>query len=147
MKYRKRTIHVRGKPLFVVFDRPVFDQYLAEQTKKRGIKIKENEAVISVSVHEDHVLIQSKKRDYRAKMIVCADGATGTISRRVLKNPTHNRSSRTLELWAPTTLKSPRFFQHSALFDFNFLSDNLQGYYWEFPSKKNGKAFHNRGVC
>lgn len=139
-------IHVQGKPLFVVFDRPVFDQYLVEQAKKRGIIIKEDEPVLSVSINEDHVFVHSKTRDYRVKMIVCADGATGTISSRILRDHTQNRMSRTLELWAPSTLKSPRFSQRSALFDFNYLSNNLQGYYWEFPSKVNGKPFHNRGV-
>ncbi len=146
LKYKSRIIHVRGKPLFVVFDRPAFDHYLVQQIKLRGIRIHEDEPALSISINQNHILVHSNKRDYRAKMVVIADGTSGAISNAIKDTPEPKRISRTLEIWAPASSTSPRFLQQSALFDFDYLSSNLQGYYWEFPSKVSGKLGHNRGV-
>ena len=146
LKYKNHTIHVQGKPMFTVFDRPEFDNYLVLQSKDRGIQIKEKEPALSLVTQQDNVLVETKKGVYRTKMIVCADGSTGTISRTIVGNQVPSRISRTLEVWAQANQDSLRFSQRSALFNFDFLTDHLQGYYWEFPTKKNGVNYHNRGV-
>jgi flavin-dependent dehydrogenase len=79
-------------------------------------------------------------------MIVCADGSSSTFSSLIKgKNPNRKRS-RTLEFWSSAEPTSPRFSKQSAIFDFSFLTDNLQGYFWEFPSIADCKPGHNRGV-
>jgi flavin-dependent dehydrogenase len=79
-------------------------------------------------------------------MIVGADGTTGPVSQTIKGIHAPRRISRTLETWSPVTLTSPLFSQQSARFDFDFLSQNLQGYYWEFPSIVQGEIGHNHGV-
>lgn len=146
LKYKNRIIHVRGKPVIVVFDRSNFDHYLVQQSKNRGIRIEEDEAVLSISIQANHVLVHSNKSDYQTKMIVCADGTSGKISNDIKGFHSSKRKSRTLKIWSPASLSSPRFSQQSALFDFGFLSTNLQGYFWEFPSIVNDNPGHNSGV-
>jgi flavin-dependent dehydrogenase len=146
LEYKDRVIHVRGEPMFVVVDRPEFDLYLAKQALSQGINIHENEPVHSCIWEDDQVIVNSSNRTYRAKVIVCADGSSGAISGLVRGKKTKKRKGRTLEFWSPAESTSPRFSQKSALFDFNFLSENLQGYYWEFPSIINDHLGHNRGI-
>ena len=86
LKYKNHTIHVQGKPMFTVFDRPEFDNYLVLQSKDRGIQIKEKEPALSLVIQQDNVLVETEKGVYRSKMIVCADGSTGTISRTIVGN-------------------------------------------------------------
>ena len=145
LKFKDRTIHIRGKPMFIVIDRSEFDHYLVRQAVRRGIKIHENEPVQSCSWEHDHVLVNSSNENYKAKMIVCADGSTGIVSNLIRGKNSPKRNSRSLDYWSPAEPTSPRFSQHSVLFDFNFLSENLQGYYWEFPAIVYGNPGHNRG--
>jgi flavin-dependent dehydrogenase len=146
LKYRDRTIRVRGEPMFIVFDRAEFDHYLAQQAGLRGICIQENEEALSFSTQEDHILVCSSQGEYRARMIVGADGSRGAVSQAIKGARAPKRISRTLEIWSPAAPDSPQFSQQSALFDFDFLSMDLQGYYWEFPTKVKGSPAHNRGV-
>jgi len=146
LKYASRVIHVRGQPQFVVFHRPEFDAYLADQARRRGALIRENEAVMGLSVVEGGVVVETTQATYRAQAVVGADGARG-ISRRIMnsgKQPT--RVARLLEVVQPAPETAEHFSQRYALFDFSPVHKQLQGYFWDFPACINGEAHFNRGV-
>jgi flavin-dependent dehydrogenase len=146
LSYRKRHIHVRGKPLFIVFHRPDFDHYLVNTARQQGARILENEAVQSVAVTPDHVQVVTENRSYQAKIVVGADGSTGIV-RKVLRDyAAPIRVARTLDILSPGSLTSHRFTKLAAHFEFTDLKNNLQGYLWDFPSYVAGKPTINQGI-
>jgi flavin-dependent dehydrogenase len=146
LRYRKRELRVRGCPLFVVFHRPEFDHYLVREARKRGVLIQENEEVLSVSNQSTYVAVTTLNDQFNAQMIVGAGGSSRIIGRSINGSKTPRRIARTLEVWSPGNSTSTRYRDKSALFKFDGLSDNLQGYFWEFPSQTSGELRHNQGV-
>ena len=146
LTYRKRKIHVRGKPLFSVFHRTEFDHYLALQAIDRGVQIQEEEEVKTLLSKNGGILVKTTKGQYKTQAVVGADGVLG-ITRGYLKQPNSpKRITRTLEVWTKGETASKRSGQKSALFDFTPLSENLQGYFWEFPFLIENMPGHNLGV-
>ncbi len=144
--YRKRVIHVRGQPQFIVFHRPELDDFLAKSARERGVCIRENEAVQSLERDRRGVTVGTPHGLYRAQVVVGADGANG-ICRRMVKNcQTPIRVARLLEVLTPATGEEPPFVKGYALFDFTPVEQHLQGYFWDFPSWVEGRAWFNRGV-
>ena len=150
LQYRERTIHIRGEPLFVVIHRPEFDHFLAQNALERGIQVNENEAVLTLAMKPDHIQVNTTRNQYQAQVVVGADSARGPV--RVWLQPGKNKGSehlrigRTLEILTPAEASSPRFKEQSALFDFSYTQENLQGYFWDFPSMVAGEPTHNRGI-
>jgi menaquinone-9 beta-reductase len=144
--YGDRTIHVRGRPQFLVFHRADFDAYLAREARRAGADIRENEAVQKMDVDETGVTIWTSKGSYRSLMVVGADGAKGIARRSLHTHDTPTRVARLLEILHPAGPSAPHFLDRFALFDFTPVEDDLQGYYWEFPAYVNGRTHFNRGV-
>jgi len=145
-RYGEREIHVRGKPQFIVFQRPMLDAYLAEVAKSRGVHIQEDEPVTDIKVSVDSISVTTPKGSYQAKILIGADGSTG-ITRRLLKSSQGSRHvARLLETFIPATENADLFKSKQALFDFSFVNHDLQGYTWDFPSWVNGNPIFNRGI-
>jgi flavin-dependent dehydrogenase len=146
LKYRNRVIHIQGNPQFMVFSRPEFDHFLADQARKHGVTILEDQAVESLAVRPQGVTVTTNKIEYWAKAVVGADGSLGTVRQSLAgyKNP--GQVARTLKFHNPATPTSERFVEHSAIFDFTLLEDNLQGYIWDFPAIVESTPVHNRGI-
>lgn len=148
LAYRERTIHVRGQPQFVVFERSALDNYLAQMARQRGVELLENEAVESLEFSPDEVRVRTKTARYRAQVVVGADGSKG-ITRRLLKSPMRSlprRVARLLEVVHPAPDDAPQFGERYALFDFTPGEQALQGYFWDFPSRMGVQSALNRGV-
>lgn len=144
--YKSRIIHVRNKPEFLVFNRSEFDTYLSSLAKEREARIQENEEVISLNIDEDGVDIYTSIGQYRTKVVVGADGALG-ITRKTQKHLNSKRNiARSLELIRPAKIDTPQFTERYATFDFTPVHEDLQGYYWDFPSFVDGKSAFNNGV-
>lgn len=144
--YRRRTLHVRGKPQFVVFHRMELDAYLAAEARRRGIRIHENEALEHFRVDETGVTVETEREAYRAQVLVGADGSKGQL--RAHFNRTEHRSqvARLLEAVHPAQAGASHFRERYALFDFTPVDQELQGYLWEFPAYIEGQPSFNRGV-
>jgi len=150
MRYKKRTIHVRGKPQFIVINRPEFDHFLLQEARQRGIRVQENEPVRSLERINGFIQVTTPQAKYLARVVVGADSARGP-SRAWLEGSTQaskgfSRIGRTLETLTPAHQAAPRFRQRSAIFDFSYIQQDLQGYFWDFPSCVAGEPTHNRGV-
>lgn len=150
IRYKKRTIHVRGKPQFIVINRPEFDHFLLQAARQKGIRVQENERVRSLERVNGFIQVTTPQAKYLARVVVGADSARGPTrawlegSRETGK--VNSRIGRTLESLTPADLAAPRFHQRSAVFDFSYIQQNLQGYFWDFPSVVAGEPTHNRGV-
>jgi flavin-dependent dehydrogenase len=146
LKYRKRSILVRGNPLFNVFHRPEFDDYLAGISRQRGVTIHENEEVLSVDPGLDRVRVRTTKGIYLAKAIVGADGSSGIVRWRLGYQPATPRIARTLEIFTSRDQITLKLDDSTAFFDFTPLGSNLQGYFWVFPNLVEGIPGYNAGV-
>jgi flavin-dependent dehydrogenase len=150
LQYGSRCIHARSSPQFVVFHRPELDSYLAEQARRRGVVICENEPVVSFNIDAEGVSVTTSRTTYRAKALVAADGSKGIARKTLERGERRRRVARLLETFYPAPVDAPHFDERFAFFDFTPARQGLQGYCWEFPSyltSSTGKqpAF-NRGV-
>lgn len=144
--YRGRTILVRGQPQFTVFHRPELDAWLAAEARRKGVDIHENEPALDLKVHPDHVLVTTPLAEYRARVLVGADGSKGVARRMFARRERRTRVARLLEVIAPAGEAAPALADRFAVFDFSALRQNLQGYTWEFPARVGGEPACNLGV-
>lgn len=144
--YDSRIVHVRGRPQFVVYQRAELDAYLADQARQRGARIHEHEPVVSIEPGLAGVLVTTPRGEYCAQVVIGADGSRGMARRAVAGVARRTRVARLLEVLAPAAEEAPQFTRRYAVFDFNPARQHLQGYFWDFPSRPNGKPMFNRGV-
>jgi flavin-dependent dehydrogenase len=149
--YRDRTVHVRGRPEFVVFHRQEFDAYLARTARERGVRILENVRVRAIRVAADGAVVETDAGDFHARAVVGADGSRGVSRGHLAKSGDRRKSSparvaRLLEVVQPAEPEAPQFSGAFARFDFTPAAGELQGYTWDFPARVAGAPHHNRGV-
>jgi flavin-dependent dehydrogenase len=144
--YGTRTIHVGGKPQVVIFQRTELDAYLADYARHKGVDIRENEPVRSFIVHDQGVEVHTDRSVYQAKVLVGADGANGVVRRFFNRTEQHPRLARLLEVTGTAEDPTTNMMRRSALFDFTPVRQDLQGYFWDFPTFVSGRPAFNRGV-
>ena len=69
-----------------VIRRDEFDAWLAQKTREAGIEIREGIAVKNIIPDEDSVIVETDQGNFRAQIIVGADGSNGVTRRCVLPN-------------------------------------------------------------
>lgn len=144
--FQGRSVDVKGNPEFVVYNRIEFDQFMVEVARQRGLLIHENEPVLSLSLNSEYSRVSSRTNDYQAKVVVGADGSKGITRRLFNENKSEYRIARVLETTFPARENDEVFTKKTAIFEFTPAVQDLQGYYWEFPSFVAGKPRFNRGV-
>jgi menaquinone-9 beta-reductase len=93
------------------------------------------------------VVLHTSAGEIGAGAVVGADGAKSAV-RRGIKLDAQSRVSRTIEILTPEDPgRSEEFVRQAAVFDFSYVTDGLQGYVWDFPSRVKGEAKMNRGAC
>ena len=146
LQYKKRVIHVRGQPAIVIYNRIEFDAYLAQEARQRGVEIQEGEAVQYINIGSGWVEVVTTRDKYRAKVVVGADGSTGITRKLFGKNDSKGRVARVLEAVYPAQAAHDQFVEGYARLDFTPAQQDLQGYFWDFPSRVIGEPRFNRGV-
>lgn len=138
----------RGKVLFRAVQRPVFDAWLVEAVRSRGITVQEETRVLSVhravaASGRPVVTLETNRGVYRACAVVGADGATGVVRRAVAPlTERPRRVASALEMVVPRAPERPG----RARFDFTVAADGVQGYVWHFPTLVDGRLAHTRGI-
>lgn len=144
--YGEHSVQIIDKPVLVIYDRSRFDEALVGEARRRGLEIRENEAVTSLTLTTDGVLVVSQKETYRAQVVVGADGSKGLTRRIVSPNGRKIKVARLLEVRIPVDVTLLHFAGRYARFDFTPVQKDLQGYYWEFPSWVDGRPVLNCGI-
>lgn len=139
------TFHWRN--LFRIVQRDEFDAALLHVARTRGMEIREGVSVREVVREADGVMLVTNGGELRARVVIAADGANSVI-RQKLGLVRSDRISRLMEILTPieNAEHTPEFVNHTAVFDFTPIAKNVQGYYWDFPSYKNGASVMNRGL-
>lgn len=144
--YQDKSYSFFGNPVFRITRRDEFDHWLVRKGEEQGIRVRQGEAVKDIVPHDEHVSVVTDRATYHARVLVAADGSKSFVRRR-LHWDDDSRVARLLEVLTPEDAQhQPDFRDGVAIFDFTRMTDGLQGYYWDFPSFLNGKAFMNRGV-
>ncbi|MBT3314813.1 MAG: hypothetical protein HN390_09365 [Anaerolineae bacterium] len=130
------------KPIFRTVRRNEFDAWLASKAKERGIEIREEISVKKVESFEDYALVKTDQGDFRATVVVGADGSNSVVRRTVEQNP-RSHVGRALEIIAsPKNEENERV----ASFDFLVVPKGISGYVWDFPAKIEGKTMRCWGI-
>ena len=144
--YKGNAIRFRGLPQFVVYNRIEFDNYLYNYARLQGISIHENEEVESISLNPEGFIVNTPQDTYHAKVIVGADGSKGVTRKLVSKHKAVSRVARVIETVNPIQESQPLYTEGYAIFDLTPSQEELQGYYWVFPSKVEDTPSLNLGV-
>lgn len=139
------TFHWRN--LFRIVQRDEFDAALLNVARARGIEVREGVGVRDVTRDEEGVTLATEQGELRARAVIAADGANSVV-RQKLGLVRSDRISRLMEILTPVEdeERTQEFAEHTAVFDFTPISRNVQGYYWDFPSYRDGKPMMNRGL-
>lgn len=144
--YQDQSYSFFGDPVFRITRRDEFDHWLVKTAEKLGVRVRQGEAVLNVTQHDDYAEVETEKGFFRAKVLIAADGSRSFV-RRKLKWPGDSHVARLMEVLTPEDAASqPEFRNGVAIFDFTPMMAGLQGYYWDFPSFIDGKPFMNRGL-
>ncbi|HSK66091.1 MAG TPA: FAD-dependent monooxygenase [Anaerolineales bacterium] len=143
------TIRVPRKHALRVIRRDEFDNWLAAKAESRGIEIREEVTVRHVFSRQDHVMVETDQGEYRAKVIVGADGSNGITRRCIFPHaPVH--TARVLEVLTPSLPADDSLQRNGrreqAYFDFLPVPENIAGYIWDFPTQVNGEAMRCWGI-
>ena len=139
-----------------VIRRNEFDHWLAKKTREAGIEIQEGITVKNIIPDKDGVKVETDQGNFRAQIVVGADGSNG-ITRRCLFPNSPIYTARVLEVLTPISRKlarhtsagagNPTFHKESdAYFDFFPVPDNIAGYVWDFPTQINGEPMRCWGI-
>ena len=151
-----------------VIRREDFDHWLARKAESRGVEIREGVTVRKVVPDLHGVTVETDQGDFRALVVVGADGSNGVTRRCILPDaPLH--TARVLEVLTPTlsppnpaikTSGNDTDFRFpdlgevsrtagrtgSAYFDFFPVTSNIAGYVWDFPTQVRGEQMRCWGI-
>lgn len=133
--------------LFRIVQRDEFDTALLNVAQARGVAVRQGVTVREVVRGADGVTLVTSAGELRARAVIAADGANSVI-RQKLGLMRSDRISRLMEILTPVedASQTTEFTNHAAVFDFTPIAKQVQGYYWDFPSYKNGVPMMNRGL-
>ena len=95
------NIDVHKRHALRVIRRDEFDSWLAKKAIARGIEIREGVVVKNIVPFQDHVGVETDRGDFRAQVVVGADGSNGLTRRCIFPNaPVH--TARVLEVLTPS---------------------------------------------
>ncbi len=129
-----------------VVRRDEFDAWLAKNAESRGIEIREGVIVKDVRPDTNGVTVVTEQGEFRAMVVVGADGSNGVTRRCVLPNAPVS-TARVLEVLAPVRrIGNPPHEDRGAYFDFFPVPDGIAGYTWDFPTQVKGQALRCWGI-
>ncbi len=146
LRFEELEFTIPWRDAFRVVRREEFDMALARAAQARGVALCEGEPVRELVREDTGVTLITTRQEYRAQVVIGADGANSVV-RQKLGLGRWDRISRLLEILTPVdAVPSREFVEHTAVFDFTPMLQGVQGYYWDFPSLKQGVPTMNRGL-
>jgi len=165
---------VPGTHALRVIRRDEFDHWLARKAEGRGVEIREGVTVKNIIPDQEGVTIQTDQGDFRAQVVVGADGSNG-VTRRCLFPKAPVATARVLEVITPVIARrserhvaktdeaistpirneiaseknTPRndgYREGSAYIDFFPTPSNIAGYVWDFPTQVKSEVMRCWGI-
>ena len=132
-----------------IIRRNEFDHWLARKTREAGIEIRERITVKNIIPDQDGVTVKTDQEDFRAQIVIGADGSNGITRRCIFPNaPVY--TARVLEVITPdySVVASGKNASrnNNAYFDFFPVPNNIAGYVWDFPTQINGEPMRCWGI-
>lgn len=141
---RGLNVRVPQRHAIRVIRRNEFDYWLAKKAEDQGIEIKQGITVKNILTDENGVTVITDQGEFRAQIVVGADGSNGVTRRCIFPNdPIY--TARVLEIITPTVEESPHK-PDQAYFDFFPVPNNIAGYVWDFPTVVNGQSMRCWGI-
>ena len=138
-----KTTLLKRNHIFRTVRRNEFDAWLAENARQRGIALREGIRVKRVQAKNAFIRVETDQGDFRAKVVVGADGSN-SIVRRAVDGQTRPHVGRALEV---ITRRHPESAPtDEAFFDFSPLPRGISGYLWDFPAQVDGEAMRCWGI-
>ena len=135
----------KGAYAFRTIRRHEFDAWLAGKARAAGFRIQEDSAVKRISISGAEVLLETDQGEYRAGVVVGADGSKSVVRRFVIpQESTH--SARLLEIVTEPRPQQSFHIQANSYFDFIYVSQGILGYSWDFPALEDGRPVRVRGI-
>ena len=135
----------KGAESLHVVLREDLDAWLARKTQERGGALREETPVRRIIPGESFVTVVTADGEYRARVVVGADGAHSVVRRAIAP---HQRVpySRALVLWVPPKPESSSHAPEDAYFDFTCIREGVPGYIWDFPILVHGQPMRCWGI-
>jgi len=131
---------------FRVIRRDQFDHYLFQIARQRGVETKDGEGLETIINSSDGVIVQTAKDEYRAKILIAADGANSKV-RAGLRMTRARRVMVAMETHVPYgDVSISNFTDNMAVLDLSPLNHNVPGYCWIFPTVNNGPSIVSMGI-
>jgi len=135
----------KGTFAFRTIRRHEFDAWLAGKARERGFLVHENTSVKGVTVTGSEVVLETDQGEYRASVVVGADGSKSVVRRAVIpQEKTH--TARLLEILTEPRPEKSFHIQTDSYFDFLYIPQGILGYTWDFPALENGRPVRVRGI-
>jgi len=135
----------RGTYAFRTIRRHEFDAWLAGKAIQRGFAIQEDTAVKQISLSGEEVVVETGRGEYRAAVVVGADGSNSVVRRYVVPHEaTH--TARLLEVVTEPRPEQSSHLQADSYFDFMYVPQGILGYSWDFPAQEQGRPVRVRGI-
>jgi flavin-dependent dehydrogenase len=135
----------KGALAFRTIRRHEFDAWLAGKARERGFLIQEDTAVKRISASGEEVVLETDRGEYRARVVVGADGSNSVVRRFVVpQEATH--TARLLEIVTEPRPEKSFHAQADSYFDFMYVPQGILGYSWDFPALEAGRPVRVRGI-
>jgi len=138
-----KTIRPGQRRIFRTVRRNEFDAWLAGNARQRGIALREGIRVKRVQAQNAFVRVETDQGDFRARVVVGADGSN-SIVRRAVDGQARPHVGRALEVLTPRHPESAP--TNEAFFEFTPLPQGISGYLWDFPAQVDGEAMRCWGI-
>jgi geranylgeranyl reductase family protein len=130
-----------------VVNREQFDFFLFRSARLRGVRVQDGEAIEHVLPTRDEVIVQTSRNEYRAKVLIAADGANSTV-RGQLGLSRVGRVMAALELHAQhSDISAPSLIDNMAIIDLSLMNRGVPGYGWVFPAVAVGSRPLSVGIA
>lgn len=130
-----------GRRIGAVYRRLELDAALAEEVRRRGVRVEDGCAVRSVRPAGAGAVVETERGELSARLVVGADGV-GSVVRRSMGLSRGALRAQVVEIDTAPAPGDP----DRALLHFDVSDPTLDGYAWDFPTLVDGEARVCRGV-
>ncbi|HSE83875.1 MAG TPA: geranylgeranyl reductase family protein, partial [Thermodesulfobacteriota bacterium] len=132
LNYKYEFSKTTNFPIVTMVTRDKFDYFLIQKSVEKGACLLDRTGVISVEELSDHVLIRTKRGNFKSKVIVGADGVTSCVARHLgLRRQKKLGVAVEGELF-PSNERNLSRYDSSLHLDFHVVP---KGYGWIFPKR------------